>query len=104
MRPDELRVPPLGLVLALGRPDLHEECARVLRNLKPPLGLTTRDDIADAPDALKARARKRSVKVSLRERVGPGGGASQGICRMVSLPAAMSHGGPRSRLICVQRG
>ncbi len=76
MRPDELRVPPLGLVLALGRPDLHEECARVLRNLKPPLGLTTRDDIADAPNALKARARKRSVKVSLRERVGPGGGAS----------------------------
>ena len=76
MRPDELRVTPLGLVLALGRPDLHEECARVLRNLKPPLGLTTRDDIADAPYALKARARKRSVKVSLRERVGPGGGAS----------------------------
>ena len=67
MRLDDLRSPPLGLVLALGRPDAHHELAVVFRNLRPPLALTTRDQLTDAASALRARERKRAVRASQRE-------------------------------------
>ena len=67
MRLDDLRSPPLGLVLALGRPDAHDELAVVFRNLRPPLALTTRDQLTDAASALRARERKRAVRASQRE-------------------------------------
>lgn len=68
MKLEDLRSPPLGLVLALGRADLSDELTSALRNLRPPLGLVTRAALSDASEALRARGRKRSVKSSHRER------------------------------------
>lgn len=98
MRLEDLRSPPLGLVLALGRADASDELASALRNLRPPLGLVTRAAISDASEALRARGRKRSVKVSHRER-GEGSLASssaeRGDDRSEGRPTATASGGYR---------
>jgi len=78
MRLEELRTPPLGLALALGRPDLHDELASVLKQLKPPLGISSRGTLAEASEALKQRSRKRGIKLALRQTSTPGTSADGG--------------------------
>ena len=67
MRVDELRTPPLALVCALGRADVHHELAEAARaRATPPLVLSSHASIEDAPRVLVPRLRKRGVKLHLR--------------------------------------
>ena len=76
MRLDDLRTPPLALVLALGVDDAQEAKIKdVFAHSRPPMELISRPCLDDAKDALKSRGRKRSVRASLRESRG-GAGAS----------------------------
>jgi len=67
MRIDELRHPPVALVLALGQPEAHEFLAAAFRAPgAPPLAFVARPSLDDASSCLCVRTRKRGIKPSLR--------------------------------------